>query len=58
MGRDPEDYLAGAGEEPADMTADSSLLGWLQLTGDTHTMAPARLTESERPKKAPRNEDA
>lgn len=38
MGRDPEDYLVGETDDgSADMTADASLLGYLQLTDQSHT---------------------
>lgn len=50
MGRNLDDYLAGASDDDsADMTADSSLLGYLQLTGDTHTMSTGRLAELKKP---------
>lgn len=56
MGRDPEDYLAGAGDDSADMTADASLLGYLQLSGDTETMS-TRLTEQPPSRKGGRREE-
>ncbi len=38
MGRDPEDYLAGGDDDnTSDMTADASLLGYLQLSDDSNT---------------------
>lgn len=49
MGRDPEDYLIGGSDDSsADMTADASLLGYLQLANDPQTGSLIELKKTPR----------